>query len=71
LLSTSSICSLFGNFNNASAEIPPTTFAKSCAIHAELTRTERFPRIRQKERVKALVELFTSQDETAQVVKAR
>src|SRR3984885_2156374 len=28
---------------------------------AELTRTKRFPRIRQKERVKALVELFTSQ----------
>jgi len=38
---------------------------------AELTRTKRFPRSRQKERVSALVELFTSQDETAQVVKAR
>jgi AcrR family transcriptional regulator len=38
---------------------------------AELTRTKRFPRSRQKERVKALVELFTFQDETAQVVKAR
>ncbi|AXC15290.1 Transcriptional regulator, TetR family [Acidisarcina polymorpha] len=35
------------------------------ALHgiAELTRTKRFPRSRQKERVRALVELFTSQDE--------
>lgn len=39
---------------------------------AELTRTKRFPRSRQKERVKALVALFTfPRDETAQVVKAR
>src|SRR3954451_771156 len=39
---------------------------------AELTRTRRFPRSRQKERVKALVELFNfPRDETAQVVKAR
>jgi AcrR family transcriptional regulator len=39
---------------------------------AELTRTKRFPRSRQKERVRALVELFTfPRDETAQVVKAR
>ena len=38
---------------------------------AELTRTKRFPRSRQKERVRALVELFTSQHETAQVVQAR
>ena len=38
---------------------------------AELTRTKRFPRIRRKERVRALVELFASQDETTQVVKAR
>jgi AcrR family transcriptional regulator len=29
---------------------------------AELTRTKRFPRSRQKERVRALVELFTSQE---------
>ncbi len=38
---------------------------------AELTRTKRFARSRQKERVRALVELFTSHDETAQVVKVR
>src|SRR5262245_60603467 len=39
---------------------------------AELTRTKRFPRTRQKERVRALVKLFTfSTDETVQVVKAR
>lgn len=31
----------------------------------ELTRTKRFPRSRQKERVRLLVELFTSQDKTA------
>jgi AcrR family transcriptional regulator len=38
---------------------------------AELTRTRRFPRSRQKERVRALVELFTfRKNETAQVVKA-
>jgi hypothetical protein len=37
---------------------------------AELTRTKRFPRSRQKERVRALVELFTfPREETAQVVK--
>jgi AcrR family transcriptional regulator len=38
---------------------------------AELSRTKRFPRSRQKERVRTLVELFTSQEMTAQVVKAR
>jgi hypothetical protein len=39
---------------------------------AELTRTKRFPRSRQKERVRALVELFSfPRDETAQVVEAR
>ena len=39
---------------------------------AELTRTKRFPRRRQKERVRALVELFTfPREETAQVVKGR
>jgi len=32
---------------------------------AELTRTKRFPPSRQKERVRALVDLFTSQDGTA------
>jgi AcrR family transcriptional regulator len=38
---------------------------------AELTRTKRFPRSRQKERVRTLVQLFTFPNETAQVVKAR
>ena len=39
---------------------------------AELTRTKRFPRSRQKERVRALVELFTfPREETAQVVEGR
>ena len=39
---------------------------------AELTRTKRFPRSRQKERVRALVELFTfPRDATVQVVKVR
>jgi AcrR family transcriptional regulator len=38
---------------------------------AELTRTKRFPRSRQKERVRVLVELFTfRKHETVQVVKA-
>jgi AcrR family transcriptional regulator len=39
---------------------------------AELTRSKRFPRSRQKERVRVLVELFTfSREETAQVLKGR
>src|SRR6202044_970837 len=39
---------------------------------AELTRTKRFPPSRQKERVRALVELFTvPREEASQVVKAR
>ena len=39
---------------------------------AELTRTKRVPPSRQKERVRALVELFSSsREETAQVEKAR
>ena len=39
---------------------------------AELTRNKRFPRSRQKERVKALVELFTfPREETAQMVEGR
>jgi AcrR family transcriptional regulator len=38
---------------------------------AELTRTKRFPRRRQKERVRALIELFTiARSETAQMGKA-
>jgi hypothetical protein len=53
------------------SEILSELFWASLHGIAELSRTKRFPRIRQKERVKALVELFTSQDETAQVVKAR
>lgn len=36
---------------------------------AELTRTKRFPPSRHKERVRALVELFTVQDETIEVLK--
>src|SRR5437667_8862916 len=38
---------------------------------AEVIRTKGFPRSRQKERVRTLVELFTSLDDTAQVVKTR
>jgi AcrR family transcriptional regulator len=38
---------------------------------AELTRTKRFPRSRQKDRVRTLVKLFTFPRRTAQVVKAR
>jgi hypothetical protein len=38
-------------------------------VSPEVTRTKGFPRSRQKERVRALVELFTSLDDTAQVVK--
>ena len=39
---------------------------------AELTRTKRSPRIRQKERVRELFELFNFQEgEAAQMVKAR
>lgn len=38
---------------------------------AELTRAKRFPRGRQKERVKTLVELFTFHDKTPPIVKAR
>jgi AcrR family transcriptional regulator len=38
---------------------------------AELTRTKRFPRSRQKDRLRMLVELFTFPDDRAQVVKTR
>ena len=38
---------------------------------AEVTRTKGFLRSRQKERVRALGELFTSLDDAAQVVKTR
>jgi len=53
------------------SEVMSELFWASLHGIAELTRTKRFPPIRQKERVRTLVELFTSQDETAQVVKAR
>ncbi len=55
----------------AKSEVLSELFWASLHGIAELTRTKRFPRNRQKERVRALVELFISQDETAQVVKAR
>ena len=54
------------------AEVLSELFWASLHGIAELTRTKRFPRSRQKERVRALVEFFTfPTDETAQVVKAR
>ena len=53
------------------SEVMSELFWASLHGIAELTRTKRFPPIRQKERVRTLVELFTSQDETAQAVKAR
>jgi len=40
-------------------------------VSPEVTRTKGFPRSRQKERVSAHVELFTSLGDTAQVVKTR
>jgi hypothetical protein len=40
-------------------------------LSPEVTRTKGFPRSRQKERVSAQVELFTSLDDTAQVLKTR
>ncbi len=55
----------------AKSEVLSELFWASLHGIAELTRTKRFPRSRQKERVRALVELFTFQDETAQLVKAR
>lgn len=53
-------------------EVTSELFWASLHGIAELTRTKRFPRSRQKERVRALVELFTfPRDETARVLKAR
>jgi AcrR family transcriptional regulator len=53
------------------SEVVTELFWASLHGIAELTRTRRFPRSRQKERVRALVKLFTSPtDETAQVVIA-
>ena len=54
------------------AEVISELFWASLHGIAELTRTKRFPRSRQKERVRALVELFTfPREETARVVKGR
>ena len=54
------------------SQVPSELLWASLHGIAEPTRTKRFPRIRRKERVRALVELFSFQrDETAQVVKAR
>jgi AcrR family transcriptional regulator len=53
-------------------EVTSELFWASLHGIAELTRTKRFPRSRQKERLRALVELFTSpREETAQVVERR
>ena len=57
---------------SAKAQIISELFWASLHGTAELTRTKRFPRSRQKERVRALVELFTfPRGQTAQVVKGR
>ena len=57
---------------SAKAEIISELFWASLHGTAELTRNKRFPRSRQKERVRTLVELFTfPREETAQVVKGR
>jgi AcrR family transcriptional regulator len=54
------------------SEILSELFWASLHGIAELTRTKRFPRSRQKERVRALVEIFTFPgDETAQGLKVR
>src|ERR1700677_1384492 len=56
---------------SSKAEVLSELFWASLHGIAELTRTKRFPPSRQKERVRALVELFTfPKDETAPVVKA-
>ena len=57
---------------SSKSEVISELFWASLHGIAELTRTKRFPRSRQKERVRALVELFTfPRKETAQVEKAR
>jgi hypothetical protein len=57
---------------SSKAEVISELFWASLHGIAELTRTKRFPRSRQKGRVRALVELFTfPREETAQVVKGR
>jgi len=57
---------------NSRAEVISELFWASLHGIAELTRTRRFPRSRQKERVRALVKLFTfSREKTAQAVEGR
>ena len=57
---------------SSKSEVLSELFWASLHGIAELTRTRRFPRTRQKERVRAVVELFNfPRDETAQVVKAQ
>ena len=57
---------------SSKSEVISELFWASLHGIAELTRTKRFPRSRQEERVRALVELFTfPRDEMAQVVKAK
>jgi AcrR family transcriptional regulator len=57
---------------SSNPEVASELFWASLHGIAELTRTKRFPRRRQKERVRALVELFTfPREETAQMVKGR
>ena len=57
---------------SSKSEIISELFWASLHGIAELARTKRFPHSRQKERVRALVELFDfSSEETAQVVKGR
>jgi AcrR family transcriptional regulator len=57
---------------NATAEVLAELFWASLHGIAELTRTKRFPRSRQKERVRMLVALFTfSGEETGQARKGR
>ena len=56
---------------SSKSEVISELFWASLHGIAELTRTKRFPLSREKERVRALVELFNfPRDETAQLVKA-
>jgi AcrR family transcriptional regulator len=57
---------------NSKPEVISEHFWASIHGIAEITRTNRFPRSRQKERVKPLVELFTTpREETTQMVEGR
>jgi AcrR family transcriptional regulator len=56
---------------SAKSEVISELFWANLHGIAELTRTKRFPRGRQKERVRTLVELFTFHDKTPPIVKAR